>query len=367
MKQKIFWLIGAALLAACSVQVSSSNNGDSYTLLPMATAIPTPTSPPAVPIEPPSLPALSLPSSVKLTGHLVYIQGVRSVVKLDLASGQIVTLFEGKDNAWITGASVSPDGKQVVMAYAPPTSDPAQMGYTALYTLPVDGSAAPKVLLQRGNDQETFFNPVWSMDGKYIYYSHEVQDSTSHQKYVTYKYILERASYPAGKIQQLADEAFWPRVSPDGKQLAYVSFNPSANANDLYIADLDGSHARLVMPAGDFFAVDAPLFSPDGQMIMFSAVGQPQVSQLSWFDQLLGVQVAEAHNVPSEWWRVPTADGKPQQLTNIADTGMYGDFSPDGQHVAFISANGLFVMNPDGTNLTQLAQGGPSGTVDWIP
>src|SRR5512136_3146888 len=149
--------------------------------------------------------------------------------------------------------------------------------------------------------------------------------------------------------------------------MAYVSFVPSTNSNDVYIADPDGSHAKLVMPAGAFFAVDAPLFSPDGKTIVFSAVGEPQLPQLSWFDQLMGVQIAEAHNVPSDWWRVSVDGGKPERLTQINGTGMYADYAPDGQHIAFASVTGLFVMRTDGSNLIQLGNEGLGGSVSWTP
>jgi hypothetical protein len=188
-------------------------------------------------------------------------------------------------------------------------------------------------------------------------------DLGSDRKYTNFKYDLERVAYPGGQPQKLIDNAFWPRLSPDGSKLAYVSFVPSTNSNDLYIANADGSNSKLVMPAGAFFAVDAPLFSRDGQTILFSAVGEPQ---LSWLDQLMGVQVAEAHTVPSDWWRVPAAGGNPEQLTHINDTGMYADFAPDGRHVAFVSVNGVFVMKLDGSNLTQLVDA-VGGTISWTP
>ena len=164
-----------------------------------------------------------------------------------------------------------------------------------------------------------------------------------------------------------ARNAFWPRLSPDGSQLVYVSFDPNSNVNDLYVANSDGTHARLVLPSGTFQAVDAPLFSPDGSMIMFSAVARGPTPALSWLDQLLGVQIASAHNIPSDWWRVPVSGGKPEQLTHILDTGMYASFAPDAQHVAFVSASGLYVMEPDGKGLVQLLGFGPIGTVDWLP
>ncbi len=364
MKKKIVLLIGVMLLAACSIKVSgNSDNNQGYILVTNTPPAPTPTSAANVAI---TLEPISIPADLKLSGHLVYGRGVSTLVRLDLATGQLTKLFSAGGNAWITGASVSPDDKQIVMAFSPSTTDTAQVGYATLYVLPVDGSAEPKLFLKRLADQESYSTPVWSMDGKYIYYAHEVQDTTSHQKYVTYKYILERATYPDGQTQPIVDQAFWPRLSPDGSKLAYVSFNPQANANDLYISNLDGSNPKLALPAGDFFAVDAPLFSPDSKSLMFSAVGQPTVSQLSWFDQLMDVQVAEAHSVPSEWWRVPVAGGKPEQLTNIADTGMYGDFSLDGRYVVFVSANGLSIMEADGTGLRQLSNNA-TGTVDWSP
>jgi Tol biopolymer transport system component len=300
---------------------------------------------------------------------LIYIQGTRQLISLDLVSGQQTTLFDAPDNAWVSAASISKDGEQIVLAYALPPKDPSQQqfGYTDLYTLPADGSSAPQILLQRANDKEAFFNPVWSADGKYVYYSHLIPDPNNTQKYTNFKYDLERISLRLGRPQKILDNAFWPRLSPDGMKLAYVSFDPKNNANDLYLADIDGGNSKLVMPAGTFYAVDAPVFSPDSQTILFSAVGEPQKTQLSWFDQLMGVQIAEAHSVPSDWWRVSISGGKPERVTNIADTGLYGDYSPDSQHVAFVSATGLFVMNPDGSNLVQLFNYGPSGTVNWMP
>ena len=359
-------LICALLLAACSIRVTDmGQTATPVVRSTIAVELPTSTSL-TVPTAPPTQPAIALPTHF-LTGHLIYIQGIRTLVKLDLGTGRLTTLFDGTGNAWITAASVSPDGKQIVMAYAPPSQNPAQMGYAALYLMPTDGSAAPKVFVPRRNDQDTFFMPIWSANGKYVYYAHEVVNPATTQTANTYKYVLERASYPDGQTQQLIDNAFWPRPSPDGSKLAYVSFEPQSNANDLYIANADGSQPKRVLPANDFLAVDAPLFSPDGKELLFSAVGQPQVSQLSWFDQLLGVQVAEAHNIPSEWWRVSATGGKPERLTNIGETGLFGAFSPDGSRLAFITFDGIFVMAPDGSDLIQLIPNGPTSTVDWIP
>jgi Tol biopolymer transport system component len=114
-------------------------------------------------------------------------------------------------------------------------------------------------------------------------------------------------------------------------------------------------------------AVDSPLFSPDGSAIIFSAVGEGPQPSLSWLDQLSGVQVASAHNVPSDWWWVPVTGGTPERLTKIYDTGLYGDFSPDGRYIAYLSVSGLYLMTPDGKEITPLLSLQVIGSLEWIP
>jgi len=352
-------LLSALALTGCSIDLSG------------------PTHKPAEPIDifdTPTPPSSTTPSatplpwaSAKLSGHLIYIEIPRKIMDLDLSSGQQTALFTASNNAFVSSAQVSPDGKWIVMAYAPPADLSEQSANTDLYVMPADGSTEPQVLLKRASVKEDFFNPVWSADGKYVYYSHLMPDVNGTSKYTNFTYDLERVAFPSGQPQKLIDSAFWPRLSPDGTKLAYVSFVPKTNSNDLYLANADGSQAKLVMPAGAFSAVDAPAFSPDGKTIIFSVVGGLQIPSLSWLDRLMGVQIAEAHNVPSDWWRVSVDGGKPEQLTQINGTGMYADFAPDGQHVAFTSITGLYVMQPDGGNLIQLSQEGLGGSVSWTP
>jgi hypothetical protein len=57
------------------------------------------------------------------------------------------------------------------------------------------------------------------------------------------------------------------------------------------------------------------------------------------------------------------------QLTYIQAASLYACISPDKRMLASFSGDGLFVMKPDGSNLTILVTGtgGNSGTVNWIP
>jgi len=357
-------LLLALLLAACSIDVSDVRPSAVTPALRLTLTT-------ATPLTPPSASPTALPwASLHLAGHLIFLQNPNheELVQLDLLSGTMSTLFHAENRAWLAAAAVSPDGQRVVMAYSPPPKDSSQLpGYTDLYLLPADGSGTPQVLLQRVAPEEAFAFPQWSADGHFVYYEHVIADTTAPPERPSFRFTIERVAYPNGQPEKILDDAIWPRLSPDGKKLAYVSFKQQTGENNLRIANADGSNSRLVMPAGAFFAVDAPVFSSDGQAIMFSAVGGPQLPSLSWLDQLLGVQIAEAHDVASDWWRVSINGGKPERLTHIGDIGLYADFAPDGQYVAFASLSGVFVMKPDGSNLTKLVGDALGGSICWTP
>jgi hypothetical protein len=93
-----------------------------------------------------------------------------------------------------------------------------------------------------------------------------------------------------------------------------------------------------------------------------------QSYQPNLLERFMGIQVAKAHDVPSDWWSVPISGGTPTQLTSIQTINLFASISPDQQHVASLSGDGIFVMNLDGSNLTQLVSDpGVHGTVSWIP
>jgi Tol biopolymer transport system component len=385
-------VLAASLLAACSIQIS-----DATPVRPsppvVATAIPLP---PATGAPFATQSALSW-SNLGLSGRLIFTEGEAGISVLDLATGAERKIFQPPAGAWLTAAAASSDGQTVVISYAPPPPHgQVQLGYTGLYIMSADGSGTPLPVLERANAQESFFTPAWSPDGQYLYFAHfqPVNDPNASN---SFRYTVERMSASGGQPEPLIENAIWPRLSPDGKTLAYLSFDPVTFSNDLYIADPDGRNARPVLQPGTFVAVDAHLFSPDSGSIIFSAVGEgpglpaeaPTASPaLSWVDRLLGVRTVDAasdeslytrllagraaHNVPSDWWRISLSGGEPVRLTKIYDTSMYGGFSPDGKYVAFVASTGLYVMAPvqDGTGLVRpqplRSLNGPAGTLQWL-
>jgi Tol biopolymer transport system component len=152
------------------------------------------------------------------------------------------------------------------------------------------------------------------------------------------------------QVSAIAQNALWPRLSPDGTQLAYVVIDPSG-ANALYVSKPDGQQARQVPLPPTFQFVDAPMFSPDNQTLLFAGATPTSAPSPLSFDDFWSVPVAYADGGPANWWRVPVAGGEPVQLTHFQESGLYGSFSPDGRHLAYLSGSGLFIMSSDGKGI----------------
>jgi dipeptidyl aminopeptidase/acylaminoacyl peptidase len=110
-----------------------------------------------------------------------------------------------------------------------------------------------------------------------------------------------------------------PQMSPDGKTVAYqvttVDLEKNKSSTAIWIAPADGKAEpkQLTDPKGK--KDSNPRWSPDGSKILFE-------SNRSGSSQL---------------WIV-TADGEAKQITEISTGANNGIWSPDGTHIAFVSA-----------------------------
>jgi Tol biopolymer transport system component len=304
-----------------------------------------------------------------LSGHLLLVQyheNGDTLIKLDLETGAFETLFQAPEGSRLNTAALSPDGKQLVLAYAPPKAGEIQLGYTDFYLLTPGSKDLPRALKLRQDANESYFGPVWSPDGKSIVYAHFFV--TMVDKKPVYHYASERTDLD-GHSEMLIADSFWPVLSPDGSRLAYVSAILTSPSNDLYIADVDGKNALPLTSPGSTPPVDSHFFSADGKTIFFSMVNSQTPPASSWWENLFGIKIVTAHNVPSDWYKVPVEGGEIERVTNANDTGLYGAISPDGKRLAYISVSGLFAVNIDGADLIQLSdsvfQG--NGNIQWLP
>jgi hypothetical protein len=358
----LFWaLLCILVVGGCTVEMNQ----------PIATPVPE-TAPAVAPTS--IFPVTPIPVTwdhLDLSGKLIYFGSsmdgdiiVSHLKMLDLETGDVATIFR-IPGAWMYYATVAPDAKSLVMSYAPPRQA-SSASIRSLYVLPLDGSTEPQPLFLPPAATDRYIQAEWSPDGKYMYYVHYDQEEGQFYE----EYEIFRMMYPNGEHEKVAKHAFWPRLSADSSRLVYVTLDPESGKNELFVSAADGTNPSKVPFSGPLppEIIDAPVFSPDGRSILFSAPEASQSYQPNLFERLLGIQVAKAHNVPSDWWSIPVDGGVPTQLTNIQTINLFASLSPDQRYIASLSGEGVFVMDPDGSNLTQiLLDSSLHGTLTWIP
>jgi Tol biopolymer transport system component len=349
-------------LSGCSIKLE-----DVYTPPPTETA--------------PSTPEGGAPlpwAALHLTGTLLYMNLVvidhaarPGIQALDLATGATRIVFQAPPSAWINSFTPAPDGKSLILCYSPPLEENSSSGSQALYTLPLDGSAPPQLFIVPATQDDIYLQPELAPSGEYLYFTRVTYQNSAQSGARIHLYEVYRMRYPDGPQEKVAGQAFWPRPSADGSRLVYISTDPETGKNRIFVAEPDGGGPREAALSGPLAPeiIDAPLFSPDGESILFSAVGRVQTSAPGWLERVMGIEVASAHSLPSEWWSVPVTGGVPRQLTHIGAAGLYGIPLPDGKHIVSYSGFGIFIMNLDGSGLTMMVPdvGGIAGTLSLIP
>ena len=153
---------------------------------------------------------------------------------------------------------------------------------------------------------EPIISPVWSPDGKRLAYV-----SFENKKPVIYVHTL--ADGKRHVVANFKGSNSAPAWAPDGQRLAVVLSREGGS--QLFMVNADGSGVRRLASSS---AIDTePRFSPDGQWIYFTSDrgGSPQI------------------------YRMPAGGGEPQRITFEGSYNVSPRISPDGKTLAYITRN----------------------------
>jgi TolB protein len=154
---------------------------------------------------------------------------------------------------------------------------------------------------------EPIISPAWSPDGRRLAYV-----SFENKKPVVYVHLLADGKRQVAANFKGSNSA--PAWSPDGSRLA-VSLSRDGGSQ-IYLVNPDGSNVRRLTQSG---GIDTePVFSPDGQILYFTSDrgGSPQI------------------------YRMPASGGEAQRVTFEGSYNVSPRISPDGRVLAYIARNG---------------------------
>jgi TolB protein len=154
---------------------------------------------------------------------------------------------------------------------------------------------------------EPIISPAWSPDGRRLAYV-----SFENKKPVVYVHSLSDGKRAVVANFKGSNSA--PAWSPDGKTLAVTLSREGGS--QLFLIGPDGSGVRRLTSSS---AIDTePRWSPDGQSIYFTSDrgGSPQI------------------------YRMPAGGGEPQRVTFEGSYNVSPRLSPDGRTLAYITRNG---------------------------
>jgi dipeptidyl aminopeptidase/acylaminoacyl peptidase len=146
-------------------------------------------------------------------------------------------------------------------------------GWRQIFVVPAEGGT-PRALTSGPYDHHTTGGPLeWTPDGERIVFTALREEDADWRWRESEIYAVEAAS---GEVTQLTTRKGpdgRPRVSPDGKQIAYTGYDWSRDTwtdSKIYVMDADGSNPRLV--SGDWDRSPSALFwRPDGRALYFTA------------------------------------------------------------------------------------------------
>jgi Tol biopolymer transport system component len=236
--------------------------------------------------------------------------------------------------------------------------------------------------------------------GAFTQYAHPIVDVWSERvggpprEFGAQLYAMARDGSAQTRLAILPGDVRSPRLSPDGRQLAYVLGTTEGQDTDrptIHVRALDGSGDRTLPIDGGGFG---PAWSPDGSRIAF---GSRMAGQIDMFViDADGTDLRRLTNTPGDDWvgawlpdgsglvftsnrtgqfhlyRMAADGSDVMALTSGPSNDWDPTLSPDGRRIAFTTDRGeqtrIWVAYVDGSNPTELATGEGNAVMPaWSP
>jgi Tol biopolymer transport system component len=289
-------------------------------------------------------------------GGQIILPADAGLVLYNLADRTETTLVPAPAGQLVTSATWSPDGASIAYGYFHrPAGDPASA--SEIFVAPARGGEA-QPLARRIRPGDVLDMPVWSPDGRYVYFTYFGQEAGRAVQ------RIERIVVEGGQREVMVEEGYSPSISPDGQSLLFL--RDARTGTGAWLLPLAGGEPRNVLSPTDYPALAVPRFSPDGSRFAVAIINVPTASAeppplLGW----LIPPVAHAHGMPWDIWTFNLQGGDARRLTYIDADDPSPTWSPDGRFIAFWSGGGLYLVSSEGGEPRRILERGGYGPIDW--
>ncbi|MBI1826796.1 MAG: PD40 domain-containing protein [Planctomycetes bacterium] len=249
---------------------------------------------------------------------------ISAIWTIDLATGEKKKITDGD----AVQPSWSPHGNRIAYWVVWQKG-----GQRDIYSISANGGEPVAVT----SDQATDWFPVWSPDGRFIYFDSDRGGSMNIWRIA----IDEQTGRPLGKCEPVTSgvtAAGQPSLSSDGRLIAFTATVQTANIERLNIDPVTSVVQGLPQPISHLTGrIEYASVSPDGEWIACTTTDRQE-------DLIL----------------LRKDGSERRQLTNDIYKDRGPAWSPDGKRLAFYSDRSgkyeIWTINFDGSNLTQLSR-----------
>ena len=201
--------------------------------------------------------------------------------------------------------------------------------------------AARKMTIEDSLAIRTFSEVRWSPDSVTLFFQVRNWDREGN-KYISHLYKLSRTGGQMVQLTRGEGSESQPRVSPDGKSLAFLASRGEKSKTQVHILPLAGGEAYPVTTAEN--GVLRYAWAPDGNSIAFVSEdvrSDAEEREKQKEDKDDSILVDRDFNW-SHLWIQPLKDGEARGLTSGGFSVSDLDWSPDGNWIAFqVSYTGI--------------------------